>query len=93
MSSETYCGVGLELGDDALGKTEPAEEHEGLADTLTLLVHVLRDEHVPTSNDRQSKETLGCELSQFHDLLRSQEGTPEGQPLRTSGGLDVNNRD
>ena len=37
MSSETYCGVGLELGDDALGKTEPAEEHEGLADTLTLL--------------------------------------------------------
>ena len=92
-SSETYRGVGLELADDALGEAEPLEEHEGLADALTLLVHVLRDEHVPTGNDRQSKETLGCELSQFHDLLRSQEGAPEDQPLKTSGSLDVNNQD
>ena len=68
-SSETYRGVGLELGDDALGETEPAEEHEGLADTVTLLLHVLRDKHVPISNDRQSKETLGCELSRFNDFL------------------------
>jgi hypothetical protein len=42
----TRRGVGLELADDALGEAEPLEEHEGLADALTLLVHVLRDEHV-----------------------------------------------